>query len=129
MHSFRMTRVRVRKHVAPAGGSDSFEKNSDGDENDDDEERRVDQHDEIMQLNGADEDEDLEESRVVTKKRKRGGNESTSSSGRRSWTAEEDARIIQLKEIEKKSWPDIANCFTGRTQAACKGEATADDDD
>jgi hypothetical protein len=37
------------------------------------------------------------------------------------WTAEEDARIIQLKEIEKKSWKDIAKCFTGRTWSACAG--------
>jgi cyanate lyase len=36
------------------------------------------------------------------------------------WSAEEDKRIVQMKEKEGRSWPDIAKCLKGRTEGACK---------
>jgi hypothetical protein len=36
------------------------------------------------------------------------------------WSAEEDKRIVQMREKEGKGWEDIAKCFKGRTQAACE---------
>lgn len=43
--------------------------------------------------------------------------ESTSSKGK-CYIAEEDALIVNLKEIEKLSWPNIAAHFPNRTQMA-----------
>jgi hypothetical protein len=36
------------------------------------------------------------------------------------WTNDDDERIIQMKEIEKKSWAEIAVCFDGRKLRACR---------
>jgi hypothetical protein len=41
------------------------------------------------------------------------------------WTKEEDMRIIKMKEVEKKSWKDIAKCSTGRTPLACQVRYTS----
>jgi broad specificity phosphatase PhoE len=39
---------------------------------------------------------------------------------REKWSNDDDLRIIEMKENEKKSWADIAECFTGRTLCACR---------
>jgi hypothetical protein len=36
------------------------------------------------------------------------------------WSIDDDTKIIHMKENEKKSWADIAECFTGRSLVACK---------
>jgi hypothetical protein len=36
------------------------------------------------------------------------------------WSNEDELRIIEMKENEKRSWKDIAKCFTGRSSVACR---------
>jgi hypothetical protein len=36
------------------------------------------------------------------------------------WTADDDSRLKDLKENEKKSWEGIAKHFNGRTAVACQ---------
>jgi hypothetical protein len=71
--------------------------------------------------NSADEEETIETNRGVGAKRKRG--DESSSSDRCNfywWSADEDLRLVQMKEVEKKSWADIMECFPERTLLACQ---------
>jgi hypothetical protein len=123
------------------GGSCSIARESDGNANEDgggiveqqvmlqgdDEDRGFEEEDREQDKLGNDgssssaDEELLEKRRVVgRKKRKRGADESTSSNHPNSWTKEDELRLIEMKENEKKSWADIAECFTGRTLVACR---------